>query len=60
MPSLSKPQRLTLATTVARDEGMVLPLPTHRLPRGSAWPWPARTAVSSTRICRVAFSGHHP
>jgi hypothetical protein len=27
MPSLSKPQRLTLATTVGRDEGMVLPLP---------------------------------
>jgi hypothetical protein len=60
MPSLSKPQRRSLATAVTRDEGIVLPLPAHPFPRGSAWPCLARTAVRITRTDRVVCSGHHP
>jgi hypothetical protein len=32
MPSLSRPQRLTVATAVTGDDGTVLPLHAHRPP----------------------------
>jgi hypothetical protein len=60
MPSLSRPPRLTLATTVTLGGGIVLPLPTYQPARGRASPCLARTAVRSTRTDRVVFSRHQP